>query len=113
ARERCDGWERRAVGEGVKSCPRSWMREIRLSGSILCIRSCPYKRHKRPEIAPELTGHGLPLSKCEAYNRGRCTSRSDQASVHDRYCLGMGNSMSKSAATAAANLFRFMAAAVR
>jgi hypothetical protein len=21
------------------------------------------------EIAPELTGHGLPLSKCEAYNR--------------------------------------------
>jgi hypothetical protein len=24
-------------------------------------------RHR--EIAPELTGHGLPLSKCEAYNR--------------------------------------------
>jgi len=23
----------------------------------------------RFEIAPELTGHGLPLSKCEAYNR--------------------------------------------
>jgi putative ABC transport system substrate-binding protein len=22
------------------------------------------------EIAPELTGHGLPLGKCEAYNRG-------------------------------------------
>jgi transposase-like protein len=21
------------------------------------------------EIAPEVTGHGLPLSKCEAYNR--------------------------------------------
>ena len=21
------------------------------------------------EIAPELTGHGLPLTKCEAYNR--------------------------------------------
>jgi hypothetical protein len=21
------------------------------------------------EIAPETTGHGLPLSKCEAYNR--------------------------------------------
>ena len=21
------------------------------------------------EIAPELTGHGLPLSECEAYNR--------------------------------------------
>src|SRR5262249_43906913 len=23
----------------------------------------------RAEIAPELTGHGLPLGKCEAYNR--------------------------------------------
>jgi len=23
----------------------------------------------RVEIAPELTGHGLPLGKCEAYNR--------------------------------------------
>lgn len=23
----------------------------------------------RAEIAPEPTGHGLPLSKCEAYNR--------------------------------------------
>jgi hypothetical protein len=23
----------------------------------------------RIEIAPELTGHGLPLGKCEAYNR--------------------------------------------
>jgi hypothetical protein len=23
----------------------------------------------RPEMAPELTGHGLPLNKCEAYNR--------------------------------------------
>ena len=23
----------------------------------------------QPEIAPEPTGHGLPLSKCEAYNR--------------------------------------------
>ena len=22
-----------------------------------------------PEIAPEPTGHGLPLGKCEAYNR--------------------------------------------
>jgi len=26
-------------------------------------------RMRRAEIAPELTGHGLPLSKCEAYNR--------------------------------------------
>jgi hypothetical protein len=24
---------------------------------------------ERFEIAPEPTGHGLPLSKCEAYNR--------------------------------------------
>jgi hypothetical protein len=24
---------------------------------------------KEGEIAPELTGQGLPLSKCEAYNR--------------------------------------------
>jgi hypothetical protein len=24
---------------------------------------------ERGEIAPELTGHGLPLSECEAYNR--------------------------------------------
>ena len=23
----------------------------------------------KDEIAPELTGHGLPLRKCEAYNR--------------------------------------------
>src|SRR5215813_14782848 len=27
------------------------------------------KQLRLPEIAPELTGHGLPLSKCEAYNR--------------------------------------------
>ena len=26
-------------------------------------------RNVEGEIAPELTGHGLPLSKCEAYNR--------------------------------------------
>jgi Resolvase, N terminal domain len=26
-------------------------------------------RQDESEIAPELTGHGLPLSKCEAYNR--------------------------------------------
>jgi hypothetical protein len=29
---------------------------------LLLLASCA-------EIAPELTGHGLPLSKCEAYNR--------------------------------------------
>jgi len=26
-------------------------------------------KNEPDEIAPELTGHGLPLSKCEAYNR--------------------------------------------
>jgi hypothetical protein len=28
-----------------------------------------WQGNKDTEIAPELTGHGLPLSKCEAYNR--------------------------------------------
>src|SRR5262245_51484637 len=28
-----------------------------------------HRAHGAAEIAPELTGHGLPLSKCEAYNR--------------------------------------------
>jgi hypothetical protein len=37
------------------------------SGRILLIIGIP-PNHGR-EIAPELTGHGLPLSKCEAYNR--------------------------------------------
>jgi len=63
------------------------------------------------EIAPELTGHGLPLIKCEAYNRGRCKSLSHQVAVHDRDCL-MSSSMSRTA-IAAANLFRLTAAAVR
>ena len=63
------------------------------------------------EIAPELTGHGLPLIKCEAYNRGRCKSPSHQVAVHDRDCL-MSSSMSRTA-IAAANLFRLTAAAVR
>jgi hypothetical protein len=27
------------------------------------------KERQEVEIAPELTGHGLPLIKCEAYNR--------------------------------------------
>ena len=36
------------------------------------------------EIAPEPTGHGLPLNKCEAYNRGRCKSLGDQVVMHDR-----------------------------
>ena len=28
-----------------------------------------YGQKAQREIAPELTGHGLPLGKCEAYNR--------------------------------------------
>lgn len=32
-------------------------------------------QYSQCEIAPEVTGHGLPLSKCEAYNR-----------VHDQHC---------------------------
>jgi hypothetical protein len=28
-----------------------------------------YSLTDQVEIAPELTGHGLPLAKCEAYNR--------------------------------------------
>ena len=31
--------------------------------------SSEYDRESALEIAPEPTGHGLPLSKCEAYNR--------------------------------------------
>jgi hypothetical protein len=30
---------------------------------------CVKNRIHGVEIAPELTGHGLPLGKCEAYNR--------------------------------------------
>jgi hypothetical protein len=33
------------------------------------MRRRPGTRHIPAEIAPELTGHGLPLGKCEAYNR--------------------------------------------
>ena len=40
--------------------------------------------HLMTEIAPEPTGHGLPLNKCEAYNRGRCKSLGDQVVMHDR-----------------------------
>jgi hypothetical protein len=43
--------------------------------AILVADVVVYSRHfatdpeDASEIAPELTGHGLPLSKCEAYNR--------------------------------------------
>jgi hypothetical protein len=36
-------------------------------GVIAGAASCSGQRGA--EIAPELTGHGLPLVKCEAYNR--------------------------------------------
>jgi hypothetical protein len=32
-------------------------------------KSAANERKLAAEIAPELTGHGLPLIKCEAYNR--------------------------------------------
>jgi hypothetical protein len=34
----------------------------------------------RGEIAPEPTGHGLPLSKCEAYNRSM-TNAADRVEI--------------------------------
>ena len=36
------------------------------------------------EIAPELTGHGLPLSKCEAYNRVYATNRVEIITLVER-----------------------------
>ena len=36
---------------------------------ITTVRHGRLSRVQLTEIAPELTGHGLPLSKCEAYNR--------------------------------------------
>ena len=33
------------------------------------------------EIAPELTGHGLPLSKCEAYNPVSMTNSSNRVEI--------------------------------
>jgi len=40
----------------------------RLLDDLDFLRRCPARR-RLTEIAPELTGHGLPLGKCEAYNR--------------------------------------------
>ena len=40
----------------------------RLLDDLDFLRRCPARR-RLTEIAPELTGHGLTLSKCEAYNR--------------------------------------------
>ncbi len=37
--------------------------------AILAADVAGYSRLMGAEIAPELTGHGLPLAKCEAYNR--------------------------------------------
>ena len=61
-----------------KSPPyRPWMFEIVLIAIIADPTAPVYSfQARRPptrmprEIASELTGHGLPLSKCEAYNRG-------------------------------------------
>src|SRR5215510_517339 len=52
--------EARASGR-PKSCGNVAVSHLRLPTTWVQMAS--------PEIAPELTGHGLPLSKCEAYNR--------------------------------------------
>lgn len=44
----------------------SWMDRLNVSMDVLRRLA---KEADDPEIAPELTGHGLPLIKCEAYNR--------------------------------------------
>jgi hypothetical protein len=38
-------------------------------GRLACLLSGELRLSARAEIAPEVTGHGLPLSKCEAYKR--------------------------------------------
>jgi hypothetical protein len=40
-----------------------------LGFTINATYECPLEFQKVGEIAPEVTGHGLPLSKCEAYKR--------------------------------------------
>jgi hypothetical protein len=63
----------------VRLKPIQWSQEIghypQQGGEGRYLRAtCTYDddsnvRLSTGEIAPELTGHGLPLSKCEAYNR--------------------------------------------
>ena len=52
---------------------RDYMSSDRIIVDALKLAHSPVGQNLRPatdtEIAPELTGHGLPLSKCEAYNR--------------------------------------------
>jgi hypothetical protein len=49
--------------------PRSWrVIIIRSKGEYLGSVEAP-NREGAVRQPPELTGHGLPLSKCEAYNR--------------------------------------------
>lgn len=40
-----------------------------LATSVVAQTAGPATASKAAEVAPELTGHGLPLTKCEAYNR--------------------------------------------
>jgi hypothetical protein len=45
------------------------LKRLAAAVAALLLMLLPIHRQSRSEIAPELTGHGLPLSKCEAYNR--------------------------------------------
>jgi hypothetical protein len=53
-------WEMLAIAPTAQNRRRTDARHWFLSDAA---------RSRLIEIAPELTGHGLPLSKCEAYNR--------------------------------------------
>ena len=50
------------------------MRRLGFTLALLCVSAGSVlgqvkNLEEAPEIAPELTGQGLPLIKCEAYNR--------------------------------------------
>ena len=69
-RERlADGPPQRIRDKGQQQLPgdEAWLiGEHRMSGEKKYYLA---NLQRRPEIAPEPAGHGLPLSKCEAYNR--------------------------------------------
>jgi hypothetical protein len=64
------------------------------SSSSLMLTICVGAEHSyvtdSNEIAPEPTGHGLPLSKCEAYNRVYEQSRIELRSSHRFSAVGAG-----------------------
>ena len=54
----------------VTSRPSGEWNDVLADGTVVVASSkLTQFGHDEDEIAPELTGHGLPLSKCEAYNR--------------------------------------------